>query len=103
MSVTKLIEVCYFYFSGVGPKKPVIGTPSPTIQHGPMCPVCATQIPQSELESHYAAELNRLAKPNSFIERQELRRTLSMEMHAVQNSYQGRTSRWEVGRYSYFK
>jgi hypothetical protein len=31
-----------------------------------------------------------------FNERQEIRRTLGLEVHTIQNSLQGRTSRWEV-------
>ena len=37
-----------------------------------------------------------MAKLSSYPERQELRRTLSAEIHTVQNSLQGRSSRWET-------
>lgn len=78
--------------TGIGPPKKPIGT---TNAHN-ACPVCGIQLSQDELEQHFTAELGRLAKPNMYNERQEIRRTLSMEMHAVQNSLQSRNSRWEV-------
>lgn len=80
--------------SGIGPKKPIHGITSATGHN--CCPVCGAQIPAEELESHFSAELNRIAKSNMYNERQEIRRTLSMEIHAVQSTLQSRSSRWEV-------
>lgn len=79
-------------FPGIGPPKKPIQTPS---GHN-SCPICGIQLSSDELEQHFSAELGRLAKPNLYNERQEIRRTLGMEMHAVQNSMQSRNSRWEV-------
>lgn len=84
---------------GIGPKKPIhVGGASATGHNS--CPICGIQLSPDELESHFSAELGRLAKPNMYSERQEIRRTLSMELHAVQNSMQSRSSRWEVSRAS---
>lgn len=71
-----------------------VGT-APATGHN-SCPICGIQLSPDELESHFSAELGRLAKPNMYSERQEIRRTLSMELHAVQSSMQSRSSRWEV-------
>jgi len=71
-----------------------ITTPSATGHNS--CPICGIQLSLDELDQHYSSELQRLAKPNMYNERQEIRRTLSMELHAVQSSLQSRTSRWEV-------
>lgn len=87
----------FFYIenlSGIGPKKPLHGVTSATGLN--CCPVCGVQIPAEELESHFSAELGRIAKSNMYNERQEIRRTLSMEIHAVQSTLQSRSSRWEV-------
>ncbi|CAO1436622.1 unnamed protein product [Diamesa hyperborea] len=79
-------------FRRIGPPKKPIQTPS---GHN-SCPICGIQLSSDELEQHFSAELGRLAKPNLYNERQEIRRTLGMEMHAVQNSMQSRNSRWET-------
>lgn len=89
------IFLCVFHsisITGIGPPKKTtfIGTPPPN-----SCPVCGIQLSQNDLETHFSAELGRIAKPSSYNERQELRRTLGVEMH-VQNNFQGRNSRWEV-------
>lgn len=78
--------------TGIGPpKKSFVGTPPPN-----GCPICGVQLSPSDLETHFSAELTRLTKMTSHAERIELRRTLSVDMHTVQNNLQGRTSRWEV-------
>ncbi|CAG9806725.1 unnamed protein product [Chironomus riparius] len=82
-------------FRRIGPKKPMqINTQSATGHNS--CPICGIQLSLDELDQHYSSELQRLAKPNMYNERQEIRRTLSMELHAVQGSLQSRTSRWET-------
>ncbi|CRL05102.1 CLUMA_CG017988, isoform A [Clunio marinus] len=82
-------------FRRIGPKKPLhVGATSATGHNS--CPICGIQLSPDELESHFSAELGRLAKPNMYNERQEIRRTLSMELHAVQSSLQSRSSRWET-------
>jgi DNA repair exonuclease SbcCD ATPase subunit len=82
---------------GIGPKKPIqLAAASGASATGHTCPICGLQIALEELESHFSTELARIAKPNMYNERQELRRTLSMELHAVQSTLQSRTSRWEV-------
>ncbi|XP_062558993.1 protein Teyrha-meyrha isoform X1 [Armigeres subalbatus] len=73
------------------PKKTFVGTPPPN-----SCPICGIQLAPSDLETHFSAELTRLTKMSSAAERLELRRTLSVDMHAMQNTLQGRTSRWET-------
>lgn len=86
-----------FHQLGIGPKKPIqIAGTSATGHTGHTCPICGVQIAIEELESHFSTELSRIAKSNMYNERQELRRTLSMELHAVQSTLQSRTSRWEV-------
>jgi DNA repair exonuclease SbcCD ATPase subunit len=93
-----MFQYIFFIFhliTGIGPKKPLqIGAPSATGHNA--CPICGIQLSPEELESHFSTELARLAKANMYNERQEIRRTLSMELHAVQSSMQSRTSRWEV-------
>jgi hypothetical protein len=74
---------------------------APATGHNNSCPICGIQLAPDELEQHFSTELGRLAKPNMYNERQEMRRTLSMELHAVQSSLQSRTSRWEVSE-NYF-
>jgi hypothetical protein len=86
----------FSHLSGIGPKKPIQIAASGASATGHTCPICGIQLSLEELESHFSTELGRLAKPNMYNERQELRRTLSMELHAVQSSLQSRTSRWEV-------
>ncbi|XP_055624560.1 uncharacterized protein LOC129767560 isoform X2 [Toxorhynchites rutilus septentrionalis] len=79
-------------FRRIGPpKKSFVGTPPPN-----SCPICGIQLAPSDLETHFSAELGRLTKMSSAAERLELRRTLSVDMHAMQNTLQGRTSRWET-------
>ncbi|XP_035788547.1 protein Teyrha-meyrha-like isoform X2 [Anopheles albimanus] len=79
-------------FRRIGPpKKSFVGTPPPN-----GCPICGVQLSPSDLETHFSAELTRLTKMTSHAERIELRRTLSVDMHTVQNNLQGRTSRWET-------
>lgn len=91
----KLIDDFFSLRSGIGPKKPIHMGPTSATGHN-SCPICGIQLSPEELESHFSAELGRLAKPNMYSERQEIRRTLSMELHAVQSSMQSRSSRWEV-------
>uniref|UniRef100_A0A8W7PX00 E3 ubiquitin-protein ligase RNF220 middle domain-containing protein n=1 Tax=Anopheles coluzzii TaxID=1518534 RepID=A0A8W7PX00_ANOCL len=77
---------------GIGPpKKPFVGTPPPNA-----CPICGIQLSPTDLETHFSAELSRLTKMTTHAERLELRRTLSVDLHTVQNNLQGRTSRWET-------
>lgn len=90
----KMFFFCDF-FAGIGPKKPMQITSQSATGHN-SCPICGIQLSPDELEQHFSTELGRLAKPNMYNERQEMRRTLSMELHAVQSSLQSRTSRWEV-------
>ncbi|KFB47871.1 hypothetical protein ZHAS_00015925 [Anopheles sinensis] len=73
------------------PKKSFVGTPPPNA-----CPICGVQLSPSDLETHFSAELTRLTKMTTHAERLELRRTLSVDLHTVQNNLQGRTSRWET-------
>uniref|UniRef100_A0A182K7L6 RNF220 domain-containing protein n=1 Tax=Anopheles christyi TaxID=43041 RepID=A0A182K7L6_9DIPT len=73
------------------PKKSFVGTPPPNA-----CPICGIQLSPSDLETHFSAELSRLTKMTTHAERLELRRTLSVDLHTVQNNLQGRTSRWET-------
>lgn len=99
INCSKITFLCNFRFllfssviSGIGPpKKTFVGTPPPN-----SCPICGIQLAPSDLETHFSAELSRLAKMTSPAERLELRRTLSVDMHAMQSTLQGRTSRWEV-------
>ncbi|XP_061513799.1 protein Teyrha-meyrha isoform X2 [Anopheles gambiae] len=79
-------------FRRIGPpKKPFVGTPPPNA-----CPICGIQLSPTDLETHFSAELSRLTKMTTHAERLELRRTLSVDLHTVQNNLQGRTSRWET-------
>ncbi|XP_058116785.1 uncharacterized protein LOC131288070 [Anopheles ziemanni] len=79
-------------FRRIGPpKKSFVGTPPPNA-----CPICGVQLSPSDLETHFSAELTRLTKMTTHAERLELRRTLSVDLHTVQNNLQGRTSRWET-------
>ncbi|XP_058831746.1 protein Teyrha-meyrha isoform X2 [Topomyia yanbarensis] len=81
-----------FTKQGIGPpKKSFVGTPPPN-----SCPICGIQLAPSDLETHFSAELTRLSKMSSAAERLELRRTLGVDMHAMQSTLQGRTSRWET-------
>ncbi|KXJ73082.1 hypothetical protein RP20_CCG016356 [Aedes albopictus] len=86
------ISLHSYPLAGIGPpKKAFVGTPPPN-----SCPICGIQLAPSDLETHFSAELTRLTKMSSAAERLELRRTLSVDMHAMQNTLQGRTSRWET-------
>jgi E3 ubiquitin-protein ligase RNF220 len=60
------------------------------------CPICGQHLTSSDLENHFSTELTRLAKFHSYSQRHELRRSFSSEMHALQNSLQGRNNRWET-------
>lgn len=83
------------YCLGVGLKKPTIGnTPPPN-----GCPVCGVQLTSNELETHFLAELDRLYKLSSGIERQRIRASLNLSVGLHQNNgmmQQGPDSRWEV-------
>jgi hypothetical protein len=93
------MKIIFYKKIGIGPKKPIQLAP-PSTGHN-ACPICGIQLSADELEQHFSTELGRLAKPNMYNERQEIRRTLSMELHAVQSSLQSRTSRWEVSTNSF--
>lgn len=79
-----------FLISGVGIKKPPIGTPPPN-----SCPVCGIQLAPSELESHFLTELDRLYKLSNGSDRQRLRANYNA-MHQNSAMMQEPDSGWEV-------
>lgn len=81
----------FLFVSGVGIKKPSIGTPPPN-----SCPVCGIQLTPSDLESHFLTELDRLYKISNGSDRQRIRANYNA-MHQNNAMMQEPDSGWEVG------